>query len=116
MPQFPGGPSAMMTFVATTIRYPEAAVKSNTQGRVVVSFVVNTDGSVSDAHVRRSISPELDAEALRVVGNMPQWTPGLQDGKPVRVKYTLPITFKLQGSDSPVTAIQVKADSTQTLP
>ena len=95
MPKFPGGDNGLMTFLKNTIKYPEAAEKAGKQGRVVVTFVVNTDGSISDAKVARSVSEELDAEALRVINAMPKWTPGKQNGKDVRVKFTLPVTFKL---------------------
>ena len=95
MPKFPGGDNGLMTFLKNTIKYPEAAEKAGKQGRVVVTFVVNTDGSISDAKVARSVSEELNAEALRVVNAMPKWTPGKQNGKDVRVRFTLPVTFKL---------------------
>ena len=95
MPKFPGGDNGLMTFLKNTIKYPEAAEKAGKQGRVVVIFVVNTDGSISDAKVVRSVSEELDAEALRVINAMPKWTPGKQNGKDVRVKFTMPVTFKL---------------------
>ncbi len=95
MPQFPGGDAAVMEFMKNTIKYPEEAEKAGKQGRVVATFVVNTDGSISDAKVVRSVSEELDAEALRVINAMPKWTPGKQNGKDVRVKFTLPVTFKL---------------------
>ena len=95
MPKFPGGDNGLMTFLKNTIKYPEAAEKAGKQGRVVVVFVVNTDGSISDAKVVRSVSEELDAEALRVINAMPKWTPGKQNGKDVRVKFTLPVSFRL---------------------
>ena len=95
MPIFPGGDNGLMTFLKNTIKYPEAAEKAGKQGRVVVVFVVNTDGSISDAKVVRSVSEELDAEALRVINAMPKWTPGKQNGKDVRVKFTLPVSFRL---------------------
>jgi TonB family protein len=95
MPQFPGGDAAIWEFVKNTVKYPEEAEKAGKQGRVVATFVVNTDGSISDAKVVRSVSEELDAEALRVINAMPKWTPGKQNGKDVRVKFTLPVTFKL---------------------
>ena len=95
MPEFPGGTSALMEFLNKNIRYPEEACKKDIQGRVVCSFVVEKDGSISDAKIVRSVDPSLDEEALRIVNSMPNWTPGTQDGKPVRVKYTIPLTFKL---------------------
>ena len=97
MPQFPGGTTAMMEYLSKNVRYPEEAHKNGIQGRVIITFVVESDGSITEAHIVRSVNPLLDAEALRVVNAMPNWTPGMQNGEPVRVKYTLPITFKLQG-------------------
>lgn len=98
MPQFPGGAAALMQYLSKNIRYPEEAHKNNIQGRVIVNFIVETDGSITEAKVTRSIHPLLDAEALRVINAMPKWNPGMQGGKPVRVKYTVPVTFKLQGN------------------
>ena len=95
MPEFPGGVQALMQFLYENIRYPEAAQTAGKEGRVVVQFVVEADGTVSSTKVVRSISEELDAEALRVVNAMPRWTPGKHKGKAVRVKYTLPVTFRL---------------------
>ena len=97
MPEFPGGQIAMLNFLSKNIRYPEAAHKAGIQGRVVATFVVEKDGSISNAKVMRSIDPLLDAEALRVINSMPNWIPGKQDGKPVAVKYTVPVSFKLDG-------------------
>lgn len=97
MPEFPGGQIAMLNFLNKNIRYPEAAHKAGIQGRVVATFVVEKDGSISNAKVMRSIDPLLDAEALRVISSMPNWIPGKQDGKPVAVKYTVPVSFKLDG-------------------
>ena len=97
MPEFPGGQIAMLDFLSKNIRYPEAAHKAGIQGRVVATFVVEKDGSISNAKVMRSIDPLLDAEALRVINSMPNWIPGKQDGKPVAVKYTVPVSFKLDG-------------------
>ena len=98
MPQFPGGNAEMMKFLKENIRYPKEAHEKNIQGRVIVRFIVNEDGQVSDAKVARSVDPLLDAEALRVVNSMPKWTPGKQDGKAVKVKYHLPLSFQLNGS------------------
>lgn len=95
MPQFPGGEKAMKKFINKNLRYPKESLKKGTSGRVIVTFVVDTDGKVCDAEVLRSVHPLLDAEAVRLVQSMPDWTPGMQDGKPVRVKYTLPIAFGL---------------------
>ena len=101
MPQFPGGPSALMQFLGENIRYPEEAHKAGVQGRVIVTFVVEKDGRISEPRVVKSVSPELDGEAVRVVSAMPNWMPGRQNGKAVRVKYTVPITFKLQDNSNP---------------
>lgn len=95
-PEFPGGTEALYKYLAGNVKYPEKAKADGTEGRVIVSFVVEKDGSVTDAKVMRSVSDEVDAEALRVVQGMPKWTPGMQQGTPVRVHYNLPITFKLQ--------------------
>jgi TonB family protein len=99
MPQFPGGPSALMQFLSQNVKYPVEAHKAGVQGRVIANFVVEKDGSITEAKIVKSVSPELDAEALRVIGSMPNWMPGMQNGEPVRVKYTVPITFKLQGGN-----------------
>lgn len=99
MPQFPGGPAALMQFLSQNVKYPEEAYQKGTQGRVIVTFVVEKDGSITEARVVRSIEPLLDKEALRVINSMPNWNPGTQNGEPVRVKYTVPITFRLQGNN-----------------
>ncbi len=96
MPMFPGGESALLSYIGKSVKYPVIAQENGIQGRVIVSFVVEKDGSVADATVVRGVDPSLDKEALRVVNSMPKWTPGKQRGKPVRVKYTLPVTFRLQ--------------------
>ena len=96
MPQFPGGQKVMMKYLAANIKYPATAAKYKKQGRVIVTFIVQKDGSVTHAKIAKSVDPELDAEALRVVRAMPKWTPGTQFGKPVNVKYTLPVNFSLQ--------------------
>ena len=101
MPQFPGGQGVMMKYLAANIKYPASAVKANKQGRVIVTFVIQKDGSVTEARIARSVEPELDAEALRIVKAMPNWTPGTQDGKPVNVKYTIPVVFSLQKDVTP---------------
>ena len=96
MPKFPGGDAELLKFIAKSIKYPVIAQENGIQGRVICAFVVNRDGSVVDAQVLRGVDPSLDKEALRVIGTMPKWSPGKQRGKPVRVKYTVPITFRLQ--------------------
>ena len=100
MPQFPGGASELMRYLSMNIKYPEEAHQAGVMGRVIVTFVVEKDGSISEPTVIRSIHSSLDAEALRVVSAMPKWEPGMQNGEPVRVKYTVPITFSLKGSDN----------------
>ena len=95
MPEFPGGAGEMMKFIATTVKYPEAAMKYGKQGRVIATFIVEADGTVSNIKVVKSVCEELDAEAVRVIGLMPKWTPGKQNGKEVRVKYTIPVSFRL---------------------
>lgn len=96
MPDFPGGMPALMQYLAKNIKYPTIAQENGTQGRVIVQFVVNKDGSIVDPKVVRSVDPYLDKEAIRVISTMPKWKPGMQRGKPVRVKYTVPVMFRLQ--------------------
>ena len=96
MPEFPGGMAALMKYLANAIKYPVIAQENGIQGRVSCSFVINKDGSIVDAVVLRGVDPSLDKEALRVINAMPKWKPGEQRGKPVRVKYTVPVTFRLQ--------------------
>lgn len=96
MPEFPGGNAALMQYLSKNIKYPTIAQENGTQGRVIVQFVVNKDGSVVDPVVARSVDPYLDKEALRVISGMPKWNPGQQRGKPVRVRYTVPVSFRLQ--------------------
>lgn len=96
MPKFPGGTSGLMQYLARNIKYPVTAQEKKLQGRVIIQMVIGKDGSISNAKVLRSVSPALDTEAMRVVSNMPKWEPGLQRGQAVAVKYTLPITFRLQ--------------------
>lgn len=96
MPEFPGGINELMKFLQENMKYPEDATKEGKQGRVIVRFVIDKDGTISDATVMRSVYPSIDAEALRVVNAMPKWTPGKVKGAPVRVKYTLPLVFSLQ--------------------
>ena len=94
-PVFPGGEMAMMEFIGANIHYPDKAIKDGKQGTVVCQFVVNSKGKISDVKIMRSVSPEMDAEAVRVIKSMPTWTPGKQDGKAVNTAYTLPIRFRL---------------------
>ena len=96
MPEFPGGTAELMKFLSTNMKYPDEATKAGQEGRVIVSFVVEEDGRVTNARVVKSVAPLLDAEALRVIGLMPRWEPGRQNGEAVRVKYTIPVTFRLQ--------------------
>ncbi len=95
MPEFPGGMSAMMKYIAQNIKYPVKAIEKKIEGRVTISFVVSRDGSLRDFRIVRSVDPDLDAEALRVAKSMPNWKPGKQRGKNVSVKFTLPINFSL---------------------
>ncbi|MDD2285379.1 MAG: energy transducer TonB [Paludibacter sp.] len=96
MPSFPGGEAALFKYLNDNIKYPVIAQESGIQGRVICQFVVNRDGSIVDIEVVRSVDRSLDAEAIRVIQSMPKWTPGKQRGKTVRVKYTLPVNFRLQ--------------------
>lgn len=96
MPQFPGGLGKLFEYLSASVKYPADAEDAGIQGRVIVSFVVEKDGSVSGAKVARSIYPSLDVEALRVVSGMSEWIPGKHNGEPVRVKYVIPVTFKLK--------------------
>jgi protein TonB len=96
MPEFPGGQAEMMSFIFENLKYPDAAKENGPQGRVTCSFVVNKDGTIVDAEVVRGIEASLDKEAIRVINAMPKWKPGLQRGKPVRVKYNLSVNFRLQ--------------------
>ena len=96
MPSFPGGNGALMSYLNSNVKYPVVAQENGVQGRVIISFVVERDGSISDVKVARSVDPSLDREAQRVVKSMPRWTPGKQNGQTVRVKYTVPVVFRLQ--------------------
>lgn len=96
MPVFPGGQTALAQYIASHLKYPTVAQENGIQGRVFVSFVVGEDGYVEDVQVIKGVEPMLDKEALRVIQSLPRWTPGNQQGKPVRVKYTVPVTFALQ--------------------
>ena len=96
MPSFPGGDAALFKFLGDNVKYPVIAQENGVQGRVICQFVVNRDGTIVDVEVVRSVDASLDKEAIRVIKSMPKWSPGQQRGKPVRVKYTLPVNFKLQ--------------------
>ena len=96
MPKFPGGDAALMSFIAQSIKYPVTAIERGLEGRVICSFVIDKDGTITDVEVLRGIDVSLDKEAVRVIGMMPKWSPGMQRDKTVRVKYTLPINFRLQ--------------------
>lgn len=96
MPSFPGGPSALMEWLSNNVKYPVVAQENGVQGRVVVSFVVERDGSITDVKVVRGVDPSLDREASRLVRAMPRWIPGKQNGSAVRVKYNVPVAFRLQ--------------------
>ena len=96
MPSFPGGNAALMSYLNSNTKYPVVAQENGVQGRVIISFVVERDGSISDVKVARSVDPSLDREAQRVVKSMPKWKPGKQNGSTVRVKYTVPVVFRLQ--------------------
>ena len=96
MPSFPGGPSALMAYLSSHVKYPAVAEENGIQGRVTVQFVVEKDGSVTDVKTMKSVDPSLDREAERVVRSMPKWIPGKQNGSAVRVKYFVPVVFRLQ--------------------
>ena len=96
MPSFPGGDAALMAFLSKNIKYPVVAEENGIQGRVIATFVVERDGSITDVKVVKSVDPSLDKEAVRVLKSMPKWIPGKQNGSAVRVKYTVPVTFRLQ--------------------
>ena len=96
MPEFPGGMPALIEFLQTNIKYPKDAIKQEVGGRVMVMFVVETDGSISNVRVARKVFPSLDEEAVRVVKTMPKWKPGKEKGRLVRVNYTLPVVFSIK--------------------
>lgn len=96
MPQFPGGQTAMLKYIMENIKYPKQIMEEGIQGRVTVSFIVEKDGRVSNVRLLRSVQPLLDKEAVRVVKSMPKWSPGKHNGKPVRVRFNLPVMFKLK--------------------
>lgn len=95
MPEFPGGQAALLEYLRKNIKYPSICRENGIQGRVLIQFIVNKDGSIVDPEVVKSVNPYLDKEALRVISTMPSWKPGSQRGKPVRVKFTVPVNFKL---------------------
>lgn len=93
LPEFKGGPEKLMRFLARNLKYPAKALDDNVRGKVIVSFVVERDGSLTDIKVVKSLSAETDAEALRLIAILPAWKPGIQGGRPVRVQYSLPVSF-----------------------
>lgn len=95
-PEYPGGVPAMLSYIQQNLKYPEGAKEQEIQGRVIVQFTVETDGTVSDVNVVKSVDPLVDAEVVRIVSDMPAWKPGMHEGKPVRVSYSIPIRFRLQ--------------------
>ncbi len=103
MPEFPGGTEKLFDFLQENMHYPEIAEENGVQGRVVVTFVVEADGSISETKVVKSVDPSLDEEAIRVVKLLPKWNPAMLNGKPVRSKYSLPITFRLSESNGDTT-------------
>ena len=96
MPAFPGGPNALFDYLSKNVKYPAVAEENGVQGRVIVTFVVERDGSITKVKVAKSIDPSLDKEAERVISSMPHWIPGKQSGKAVRVTYTVPVEFRLR--------------------
>lgn len=110
MPEFPdGGMSALMEYLSKNIKYPEAAMKKGTQGRATVQFVVEKDGSITNVKILRGIDPELNKEAVRVISAMPKWKPGTQKGEAVRVKYTVPVMFRLTETIHRLSMLPLKA-------
>ena len=99
MPQYPGGKDKLLQYLSTSIRYPREAEMAGVQGRVIGAFIVEKDGSITGARIDKSVDKSLDAEALRIINEMPKWKPGMQDGKPVRVKYMVPVTFRISGTE-----------------
>ena len=96
MPEYPGGMSELFKFMGNNIKYPEQAKKKNIEGKVYVSFTIEKDGSITNIHILNGIGGGCDKESIRVVNNMPKWTPGENNGQKVRVEYTLPINYKLE--------------------
>ncbi len=95
VPEFPGGVAALMAYLRKNIKYPAICRENNIQGKVIVTFVVNKDGSIVDVEVAKGVNPALDKEAVRVISQMPNWTPGRQLGRAVRVRYSVPVSFRL---------------------
>ncbi len=95
VPEFPGGVAALMAYLRKNIKYPAICRENNIQGKVIVTFVVNKDGSIVDVEVAKGVNPALDKEAVRVISQMPNWQPGRQLGRPVRVRYSVPVSFRL---------------------
>lgn len=119
MPEYPGGLNACMQFIARNIKYPVLASEAKVEGRVIVQFVVDKDGSIVEQRVARSVEPSLDAEALRVVSMMPKWKPGKQKGQNVRVQFAMPVTFRLEGGGAPqnhASAVAVRLNDSQPEP
>lgn len=110
MPDFPGGTGEMMKYLVKNIRYPKEMEEQKVEGRVIIAFVVKKNGEIADAKVVKSVHPQLDAEALRIINSMPNWTPGMQGGKPVNVKFVLPVSFKLDSSTGSAMKQDVPAD------
>ena len=103
MPEFPGGFGACMNFLARKMKYPKEAFIKGEEGRVIVQFIINRNGKVSDIEIVQSVSPSLDAEARRVIKSMPKWKPGMQNGKPVKTRFTLPLLFRLNNNKDSIT-------------
>ena len=106
-PEFPGGMAELMKYLQKNLSYPQICKEQGLQGRVIVQFVVNTDSTISDVNVIKPVNPHFDKEALRVVKAMPKWKPGMQRGEPVRVRFTLPVTFRLPEDTVKVDAVSV---------
>lgn len=109
MPSFPGGQAALMKYLSDNMKYPNICGRA--EGRVIVQFTIGKDGTVKDAKIARGVAPELDKEALRLVRNMPKWKPGKQMGEAVEVRYTLPVTFKLAGTNDTTKPLRQPADN-----
>ena len=107
LPEFPGGMAELMKYLQKNLRYPQICKEQGVQGRVIVQFVVNTDSTITDVNVIKSVNPHLDEEAVRVVKAMPKWNPGKQRGELVRVRFTLPVTFRLPKDTLKVDTVSV---------
>lgn len=105
-PEYPGGTVAMLSYIQQNLKYPEGAKEQEIQGRVIVQFTVETDGTVSDVNVVKSVDPLVDAEVVRIVSDMPAWKPGMHEGKPVRASYSIPIHFRLQAPPKDIILVQ----------